>query len=73
MQKKIERLTKRLEDALEYHRDGYNQALGGLHVLEALQKQEPDAITEEELGRALGAQTLSFDPVSKDGADENAE
>lgn len=34
------RLKRQLEDQAERHRDAYNQALGGLHVLEQLAKPD---------------------------------
>ena len=47
MQKQFEELKRRYEEAADRHRDAYNQALGGLHVLEELMKPKPDALTEE--------------------------
>ncbi len=66
MQQKIASLKQALETAVDKHRDAYNQALGGLHVLDELLKEDPEEITEEELARSLGVQSLSFEPVENE-------
>lgn len=70
MREKIAKLKLLLEGTAEKHRDAYNQALGGLHVIDELMKKDaPQAMTEEELARSLGAQSLSFEPLKREGGD----